>query len=215
LAWADLARWAWAHQLRRDAGETALLAVRLDPDIDGLDNVLVQLGYERDPELGWVPLEVAMERRGLVPYQGEWVTSERRSALEAEAARERAARLEAERQARAKRDEPAEPRPTANEVALASIDLARELTAGRLGVTVARASSLGPMIPVFIPRLTLSGGGAFWVGGGRDGRPPTDRPPANPGSLSAGAVAADWDALANRIPGSRLPISTFRQPQPR
>jgi hypothetical protein len=218
-AWAELARWAWAHQLRRDAAETALLAVRLDPGVAGLEEVLRQQGLERDPELGWVPIAVAMERRGLVPWGGEWITPEQRAALEAEAERERAVLRAAQRREREEREraraEPAEERgPTANEVALASIDLAREVAAGRMGVTVARASGLGPLHPVFVPQLTLSGGGGFWVGGGRGKDGEGDDARLAAALAHRARVAADWEALANRIPGSRLPLSTFRQ-QPR
>ncbi|HVS13182.1 MAG TPA: hypothetical protein VMV46_04615 [Thermoanaerobaculia bacterium] len=220
-SWAELARWAWAHGLGRDAVETALRAVRLDPEVGGLDGMLRQQGFERDPELGWVPLAVAMERRGLVSYRGEWVTPERRAALEAEAEAEAEARAAAERRARSERDaERAEraPRaagPTANEVALASIDLAREVATGRMGVTIARASGLGSAYPVFIPQLTLSGGGGLWVGGDRHGIPRDGDDPRLRAALAHRArVAADWEALASRIPGSRLPLSAF-QPQPK
>ncbi|HVS64680.1 MAG TPA: hypothetical protein VMT85_14390 [Thermoanaerobaculia bacterium] len=211
-AWAELALWSWVHGLRRDASETALLAVRLDPEVDGLDSMLKQQGYERDPELGWVPYAVAMERRGLVVYGGEWMTPERRAALSAE---ERAARAAAHAEAATRedagRDDRDDPGPTANEVALASIDLAREIAAGRMGVTVARTSGLSPYHPVFVPALPLSGSGGFWTGR-RDGH--RHGPPHRPGPISRHReqVAADWEALATRIPGSRLPLSAFQPP---
>jgi len=214
-SWAQLALWAWAHGLERDATETALLAVRLDRNVEGLEGMLTHRGYERDSELGWVPHAVAMERRGLVFYGGEWMTPERRSELRAqelaarEAAAEAAARIAAEREERRRGETEAGSGPTANDVALASIDLAREIGAGRIGVTVARTSSLSALHPVFIPTLPLSGSGGFWAGGDRDGK---HGGPPGPGSPARARVEADWEALSSRIPGSRLPISAFRQP---
>lgn len=98
-AWLELARWARRHGLTHSAKESALRAARLDPHLDGLQDLLGDLGYVFDTELGrWTTYEESMKRRGYVYYQGGWVhrsdLEARLRTLEEEAARRRAERAE-------------------------------------------------------------------------------------------------------------------------
>lgn len=89
--WLELARWAYRHDLDHGARESALRAARLDPLLEGLNDLLGAYGYVYDEELGrWLTYEESMERRGYVYWEGGWVP---RSDLEA-----RLRRLEEEAQ---------------------------------------------------------------------------------------------------------------------
>jgi len=97
--WLELARWARRHGLTHSVKESALRAARLDPHLDGLQELLGDLGYVFDAELGrWMTYEDSMERRGFVYYEGGWVhrsdLEARLRTLEEQAARRRAERAE-------------------------------------------------------------------------------------------------------------------------
>jgi len=98
--WLELARWARARDLDHGAKQSALRAARLDPRLEGLDEVLGAYGYLFDQDSGrWLTYEESMERRGFVYYQGGWVhrsdLEQRLRLLEQEATQRRAARAEA------------------------------------------------------------------------------------------------------------------------
>lgn len=98
--WLELARWARRRDLDHGARESALRAARLDPRLEGLEDVLGAYGYLYSEELGrWLTYEESMERRGYVYWEGGWVRradlEERLRRLEDEAERHRAQRAEA------------------------------------------------------------------------------------------------------------------------
>lgn len=99
--WLELARWARAENLATAYREAARRASELDPGATGLAPVMRDLGFLYDDTSDrWLPEDELMRRRGLVHYEGAWVTpAERSQALAATAAAE-AARIEARNQAR-------------------------------------------------------------------------------------------------------------------
>lgn len=200
----ELARWASLRGLERDARETALLAARLSPDHEGLAPVLTALGYVDDEVLGWVPVERSMTRRGYVRHGGDWLSpDEHRARLELE--RERLA-LERERaeEARSAASDRAgsQPGASANDVALEAVRLARDVARGE---TVGRTAGFGFMIgaPPLIPALPLSGSFAQLPAADSSEPAPTSR------------LQIDWDTLAQRQPGSFIPMSAQRRQLPR
>jgi hypothetical protein len=106
--WLELARWAKVHDLSTSARQAVLTAAELDPRLPGIDAMLRPMGLVFEESLvRWIPFEESMARRGLVRYEGEWISvqeqrqriaqHERRRALEAqeEASRRMAAAAEA------------------------------------------------------------------------------------------------------------------------
>jgi len=93
--WLDLARWAKVHDLESSARESALLAAELDPKVQGLDALLRPMGLVYEEALGrWIPFAESMARRGLVPWNGEWITREEQRARSEEQARRDAVRAQ-------------------------------------------------------------------------------------------------------------------------
>ena len=93
--WLDLARWAKVHDLESSARESALLAAELDPKVPGLDAMLRPMGLVYEDALGrWIPFAESMARRGLVPWNGEWITREEQRARSEEQGRRDAARAQ-------------------------------------------------------------------------------------------------------------------------
>jgi hypothetical protein len=199
-SWVDLAAWARSRGLERAWRETALFAARLDPTAPGLEPMMLELGYERDEAIGWMPRAEVMRRRGLVEYRGSWLAPERVAELrQVERDSEASAAAEAERVASSIRSRSAsrgsEPTgspasgPTDNEVALASIELAREALRSEPPTTGARSgATIGSSI--------ILGGWPWFVGGVA---------PASP------EVREAWEALAVRQPGSIIPLESFRR----
>jgi hypothetical protein len=191
-SWVELALWARSRGLERAWRETALFAARLDGAAPGLEALMLEMGYERDEQIGWLPRADAMQRRGLVEYRGSWLEPERVAELRrSESDSASPASAEADRAAAAfqSRREPASSTPSDNEVALASIELAREVV--RSGsVAAGRQGTLIPGYPMFVP-------GWPWAVGG-----------VAPASAEARAA---WDALAVRQPGSIIPLETFQR----
>jgi hypothetical protein len=186
-SWVELAVWGRSHGLERAWRETALFAARLDVGAPELEPLMLEMGYERDAALGWVPREEAMRRRGLVEYRGSWLEPERVSELR-RAEREEAASDDSDRAASAlrSRSEGASGSPSDNDVALASIELAREVV--RSGAE--RQDTTWPPYPMYYPGWPLAVGGIVH---------------ATPEARAA------WDALAVRQPGSIIPLKTFQQ----
>jgi hypothetical protein len=187
-SWVELAAWARARGLERAWRETALFAARLDAGAPGLEPLLLEMGYERDADVGWLPRADAMRRRGLVEYRGSWMSPERASELrfadrEADERAERAA-ADFRARSRARSDGPSD-----NEVALASIELARE-------VVRSDREEAGPQRGMPLGHAVFVGGWPWFVGGVA---------PASPEARRA------WDALAVRQPGSIIPLETFKR----
>jgi hypothetical protein len=96
--WLELAQWARSRDFEQGMTKAALIAARLDPELEALDPLMAQLDYLYDEGAReWVPYDDAMRRRGLVEDQGEWVTpdekrerSQARTEVIAEAPRSRA-----------------------------------------------------------------------------------------------------------------------------
>jgi hypothetical protein len=77
--WLRLALWARRQDLRHGYREAALEAARRDPLLRGVAAAMHELGFVLDETLGrWLPENEAMQRRGLVQLDGEWVTREER-----------------------------------------------------------------------------------------------------------------------------------------
>ena len=190
-SWVELAAWGRSRGLERAWRETALIAARLDRGAAGLEPLMLEMGYERDDALGWVPREEAMSRRGLVEYRGSWleperVTELRRAEREARSddADRAAAALESRREGGSSSGSPSD-----NDVALASIELAREVV--RSGGE--RQDPAWPGYPMYYPGWPLAVGGFGGI------------VPTTPQARAA------WDALAVRQPGSIIPLETFQQ----
>lgn len=95
--WLELARWAKVQDLASSSREAALLAAELDPRLAGLDALLRPMGLVYEDALArWIPFAESMARRGLVPWEGAWVT--------ADEARERREELLRRAQARAQEE---------------------------------------------------------------------------------------------------------------
>jgi hypothetical protein len=82
--WLELARWAKVNDMPSASRESALMAAELDPRLPGLDKLLRPLGLVYEDALGrWIPFEESMARRGLVRYEGEWMSpAERRERMD-------------------------------------------------------------------------------------------------------------------------------------
>jgi hypothetical protein len=73
--WLALARWARTQDLHQGVREAAARAAEIDPHLAGLEPLLRPFGLVLDTELArWIPLDEAMARRGLVRFEGEWIS---------------------------------------------------------------------------------------------------------------------------------------------
>lgn len=101
--WIELALWARDQGFNTAYREAARRAADLDPQAAGLKPVMRDLGWIYDDVTDrWLDETVAMQRRGLVRYDGAWVTpAERASAM---ARTSEAATLRYEAEQRAQRD---------------------------------------------------------------------------------------------------------------
>lgn len=91
-AWLELAFWAKTNDLPSSAREAALVAAEIDPRLPGLDAMLRPHGLVYEEKLArWIPFEESMARRGLVRYDGEWMSVAEQRERIAERERERAA----------------------------------------------------------------------------------------------------------------------------
>ena len=91
-AWLELAFWAKTNDLPSAAREAALVAAELDPRLPGLDAMLRPHGLVYEEKLArWIPYEESMARRGLVRYDGEWMSVAEQRERIAEHERRRAA----------------------------------------------------------------------------------------------------------------------------
>ena len=74
--WLALALWARANDFEKGAAKAALIAARLDPELEALDPLMSSLDYLYDESAHeWVPYDDVMRRQGLVEDDhGDWVT---------------------------------------------------------------------------------------------------------------------------------------------
>jgi len=143
--WLDLAVWARRHGLETAYGEAARLAAALDPGLDGLAPVMRDLGLEREGAGGsWYTHDELMRRRGMVRWNGDWVTPAERAALAEREDTERRRIAEARREA------------------VETAVLAELATAIRLDAEAERAREQGL---AYAPGLRY-GGPTVWVGPG-------------------------------------------------
>ncbi|HVS03361.1 MAG TPA: hypothetical protein VMT16_11375 [Thermoanaerobaculia bacterium] len=200
--WLELARWAVAQGLEHGARDAAWLAASIDPRLPGLEPLLRGAGFVFEAELErWIPFEEHMAHRGMVPFEGEWVSRA-----------EATARLEEQREERRERR-----RQEAEDATLRMAQLAAEeaiRTRAALAVreaAAARAPYWGwglhavPVIfapfPVAVPVPAPSP------------EPPADpgpEPPPEPPRHHRGT----WQDLQQRQPGSFLPVGAVVTPPP-
>jgi hypothetical protein len=199
--WLALARWAKANDLAQGVREAAVLAAELDPHLPGLDPLLRPFGLVLDETAQrWLPFEEAMARRGLVPFEGGWITAAEYRARLAERERERAVaaqeatarRLAAVADALRLREE-REVRREAAEAAAAAAGWYQPLVVG--------LPWFGPGLVVVPPHGHHHRGHGGKGHEGRDGSVhPGDRP-----SPHAPAPRHGYGTLLGRVPGSLLP----------
>jgi hypothetical protein len=185
--WLELARYARAHELRDGFRAAILVAAALDPSARGLAAPMAEIGYLLDEETDrWLPEAEVMRRRGLVRYDGEWLSEPeaRRRQLE----REQVAAL-ARSAAPVTAHRSLEAGPTDNDVMLAQVEVMQDMV-GVLEREVEREPEARavPWVP----------GYSVGVGVGRP-------LPASPQAQSA------WRALTIRQSGSMLPVHVFEQ----
>lgn len=201
--WLELAHFARSHELNEGFRDAALLAARLDPEVEGIAPLMKRLGYALDEESHtWMTESEVMSKRGLVRYDGEWMAEveARRRQQELEIAAARTAQTGAAQapvaQAAASPAAPAATAqgPTDNEVMMAQVDVMKDM------VEVMAKQQPPPVgvVPgtVGIPMVVGYGFGGY---GSR---------PATP------QAAATWEAMTVRQPGSILPVSTFVRSNP-
>jgi hypothetical protein len=83
------------HALASSARAAALLAAELDPRLPGLDALLRPLGLVYEEALSrWIPFADSMARRGLVPWDGQWITADEQRERREEMSRQAAARAQ-------------------------------------------------------------------------------------------------------------------------
>lgn len=198
--WLDLARWARLNDLHREHREVALKTAELDPRMEGLAPIMHALGFTLDEDEGrWVTRSQYNRSRGLVFYEGEWMTEEERSDQVQERRAERVERLalaqvEARLSAQDHRAQPEDDSSTAQ--ALETLAQAQvELMQGVL----AAVSPGSFVLPGFLGSATLFHAGFHGSAG------PSHFFPQHPGT--SGLSFTNWDLLANRQPGSLIPVN--------
>lgn len=98
VGWLELALWARERDLTTQAQEAFERVVALDPS-----NAVAQRALDRESVGGqWLPRDEAMRARGLVEFEGRWVSREEREAAIEERATEQAAKNDAEQAERRK-----------------------------------------------------------------------------------------------------------------
>ena len=76
----DLVRWAQLQDLTREARNLALVIAKAQPELDGLAPIMSGLGYQQAESGAWMLEDDLMRARGLVRYDGEWLTRDQRAA---------------------------------------------------------------------------------------------------------------------------------------
>ncbi len=73
--WLELAEWARGRKLSLGYREAVLTASRLDPELPGVVDAMHGLDFVWEEDLRqWLPRAEAMSRRGLVSFEGDWLT---------------------------------------------------------------------------------------------------------------------------------------------
>ena len=197
--WLALARWAKANDLAQGVREAATLAAELDPRLPGLDPLLRPFGLVYDEVAGrWLPFEEAMARRGLVRFEGGWITAGEQRLRLAERQRERALAAEEATSRRL--------------AAVAEAMLAREEREARREAEAETAALPWNYAPVTlgwaVPGVVVVTHGGFLHPHrphhphhpGAPAPPPgPPRPPEAPGR--------GYGSVFDRVPGSLLPVS--------
>jgi len=202
--WLELARWAKVHDQSSGAREAALTAAALDPHLPGLDAMLRPLGMVYDDGAGrWMTFEDSMTRRGLVRYDGEWMSPGERRDRMAEDARRREAEAQADA---ARRMASAAEAMQRTQILAAQQQAARDQQAA--------ASDFWPGYPVYAGAyapwglvVTMPGFPPSHHGhhdGDHDGHHD-----GHDGHHPSGSF--DWNTFATRPPGSLLPPMTVPQ----
>lgn len=194
--WLELARWARVHDLESSARESALLAGELDPRLPGLDAMLRPLGLVYEEALGrWIPFAESMARRGLVPWNGEWITRDEQRARSEEQARRDAVRAQ---EAASRRMAEAAEAMRRTEERLAQREELRQLEAERYAALAPVMTFPGfwmsPVVVLVPSRSPHSPGPP-----GQSQRPPAMSPPVSLRNDTYGR-------LQSRQPGSLLPL---------
>ena len=215
-AWLELARWARSNDMHADYKRIVLEVADMAPELDGLDPLMRRFGYVPDATDGWIRESTLKRRQGLVYHGGDWVTPEQKTvALEIErleqqtrlAAQEerrreeeldrKLARLERLEREAAEKDRRKSDDPSDNEVALAQIDLMKEVldTVDRKAVD-RRPNELLPRGGFLLPSVPAYG--AF-----------VRRGPVR--------VQRDdtWQIMSVRQPGSLITVDQFRGTTPK
>ena len=201
----ELARWAVRQGLSTQARQSALIAARFSPDLDGLPELLAGLGYEHINGIGWLPYDEAQRSRGLVLFDGEWLTR-----------REREQRIAQEQTADQLRSRDRGRRQTSEsgdrELARESIELARRAVevvdgASRRATEDDRRPAAPSGFPTHGPRFgarqnNVYGGVVLPVRG------------VDPEAAAAyqERLRRDLKSLATRAPGSLIPVQQHRPP---
>ena len=200
----ELARWSIRQGLNGQARQAALIAARFAPELDGLSELLSGLGYEHVDGIGWLPYAEAQRSRGLVLFDGEWLTRREREQRIARDHREET------RRARAPGAEPSD-----RELARDSIELAR-----RTVEAVDRAAQQSSERAVEADRRAVRAG--FQTHGPRFGARQNNvyggvvLPVRGVDPEAAAAyqerLSRDLKSLATRAPGSLIPVQQHRPP---
>lgn len=198
-SWLDLARWARERGFEAGVQEAARRTAELDPAIEGLGPYMRTLGYHSyDAEVGrWLTQSELMRRKGYELWDNEWVP-----------------RAEAERRDRAQREE--------REAKVAAQRAAREDRLGRVVelLTLREVERLAANPPAAAAPQQPTYGFSYYLPG-YFGHPivviPHQPQPSSPGGGSPApqpepehrhqGLTFGYDALANRQPGSILPLS--------
>lgn len=188
--WLELARWAKVHDLPTAARQAVLMAAELDPRQPGLDAMLRPLGLVFEEALArWIPFEESMARRGLVRYEGEWMSVQEQRQRIAERDRRRA--MEAQEEA-------------SRRLAVAAEAMRR--TQERIAERDAWERER-ELQRVYQPWATFPG---FWVPSVVVVvKPPAAQPPSSPPSMppmQSPAPRHSFGRLQQRQPGTFLPL---------
>lgn len=155
--WLRLAQWAEGQGLRHAAKESAVVAARLQPRLDGLEGLMERLGYVYDPELNrWLSRDEHLRRSGWVFAGGRWISPEEQETLR-QRRLEQLARIEAQRERR--REKLAEVALETAIEARVQAEVAREVArqpAPYYATPATPIFSVGTFVPFFAPH---AGGG--------------------------------------------------------
>lgn len=210
-AFLDLARWAVRQGLTGQARQAALIAARFDPDLDGLSGLLNGLGYEKVSGIGWLPYAEAQRSRGLVLFDGEWLTRQARATRIARELRETRSTAPSARSAERGDQELARESVELARRAVESADASRrsaetrasESRAAERGRSTSR-SGFDRHGPLFGARRANVYGGVVL---------PVGRVDPEAAAAYQERVRKDLAALATRTPGSLIPVQEFRPPK--